>query len=303
MKRRRFLAACCTSPLLPGCTHHAALHVRAEGWPRLQQPPRIIAPRGLALVLGSGGPRGFAHVGMLKALHELAITPDLIVGSSVGAVIGALLAARTSAMELEKLALKLTAWDVSDLSWNAIQTRSYYTGASVAGMVARLCEQRDIAAMPIPLAIAATRSDRREPEAAVFNAGNLALALQASIAIVNKAPEVQIAEARYCDGDLAAPVPARIAQSLGAKRVVAVDVSAYDEDTPDWVKTDMPQWMAEAKRRNAITREERKQAQLYLHIRSPYYAGFSKAYREQLIELGYQQTMKERDALRKLASA
>ncbi|HSS26509.1 MAG TPA: patatin-like phospholipase family protein, partial [Usitatibacter sp.] len=68
--------------------------------------PRFVAPTGpaprVALVLGSGGPRGFAHIGVLKALDEAGIKPDLIVGSSVGAMVGALYCSGISAAELEQ---------------------------------------------------------------------------------------------------------------------------------------------------------------------------------------------------------
>ena len=64
------------------------------------------APR-VALVLGSGGPRGFAHIGVLKALDEAGIKPDLIVGSSVGAMVGALYAPGIGARELEKMAYEI----------------------------------------------------------------------------------------------------------------------------------------------------------------------------------------------------
>jgi len=73
--------------------------------------PRFVASTGsrphLALVLGSGGPRGFAHVGVLKVLEENGIHPDLIVGSSVGAMVGAIYASGMKAAELEKVALGL----------------------------------------------------------------------------------------------------------------------------------------------------------------------------------------------------
>src|SRR3954462_10293563 len=74
--------------------------------------PRFVAPNGdwhprVALVLGSGGPRGFAHIGVLKVLEEAGIHPALIVGSSVGAMVGALYANGMSAAELEREAYQL----------------------------------------------------------------------------------------------------------------------------------------------------------------------------------------------------
>src|SRR5688572_1858987 len=69
-------------------------------------PARIGRPN-VALVLGGGGPRGFAHVGVLKVLEEAGIVPDLIVGASVGAMVGALSAGGMNAAQLEREAQSL----------------------------------------------------------------------------------------------------------------------------------------------------------------------------------------------------
>jgi NTE family protein len=308
MKRRNFIATGCAA-LSVGCANTLSLQdQRAEGWPRTVIPPRALAPRGLALVLGSGGPRGFAHIGALKALEELKIVPDLVVGSSVGAVIGALVAARVSAAEIEATALSLRMWDIMDLSWEALTALRAFTGQSVGELVARMSRQRDIAALPLPFAAAATRvlpgkadAISNTYEAVAFNAGNLPLAIRASAAIVGAAPMVGIDGQMYCDGDYIAPLPAKLAQLLGAKRIIAVDVSAYEQDTPTSVRQDRPQWMEQAQWRQAQTTPELPYIDAYLHIRTPYFTGFSDSYRKQLIAQGYEQTMQKRDALLKLA--
>src|SRR5206468_8793845 len=69
--------------------------------------PRFVAdnkPARVALVLGSGGPRGFAHIGVLKALEDAGVKPDLIVGSSVGSIVGVLYAGGYNARQLEEMA-------------------------------------------------------------------------------------------------------------------------------------------------------------------------------------------------------
>src|SRR5204863_2121506 len=66
--------------------------------PHFEPPSSVAAPPRVALVLGSGGRRGFAHIGVLKALTEGGIRPDLIIGSSVGAVVGSLYAGGMSAV-------------------------------------------------------------------------------------------------------------------------------------------------------------------------------------------------------------
>ena len=99
--RRAFVA--CLALALAGCDITA--HVGKEQEPRFAQPTGP-APR-LALVLGSGGPRGFAHIGVLKALDDAGVKPDLIIGSSVGSMVGALYASGMSARDLERLAYEI----------------------------------------------------------------------------------------------------------------------------------------------------------------------------------------------------
>ena len=78
----------------------SSVHVYVGGNPPV--PATLVRTTRIALVLGGGGPRGLAHVGVLKALEEAAIRPDLVVGSSMGALIGALYATRPDARELER---------------------------------------------------------------------------------------------------------------------------------------------------------------------------------------------------------
>jgi NTE family protein len=312
--RRSFVvragAACtlsvCAAPAVllgSGCNALSAQVVDpAIGWPRLVMPPRPVAPRGLALVLGSGGPRGFAHVGVLKALARLDITPDLVVGSSVGAVLGAMVAARMPAAQIEALALKLTITDVLDFSLSALLRGTTFTAYSVSRLVRDLTQQDDLARLPLPYACVASRLGGARPVPWLMNAGYLPLAIQASAAVVGTAPPVLMDGVPHTDGDLAAPLPVRAARQLGAKRVIAVDISAYEEDTPAWVLRDAPHWEDDARRRRVQTAEELSHADALLHIRSPYFTGFSLAYRRDMIERGMQQTLARADALRALAA-
>ena len=91
--------------LLSGCTGGVA-EFNGPDAPRFAPYSSDKRPR-LALVLGGGGLRGFAHVGVLKVLEANGIQPDLVVGASVGSLIGALYANGLSAVEIEKIALAL----------------------------------------------------------------------------------------------------------------------------------------------------------------------------------------------------
>ncbi|MBL8435051.1 MAG: patatin-like phospholipase family protein, partial [Zoogloea sp.] len=78
--------------------------------------PRVVRKPRLALALGGGAARGFAHIGVIKALETQGLLPDLIVGTSAGAVVGALYAAGHGPFELQKLAIQLDESSVTDWS-------------------------------------------------------------------------------------------------------------------------------------------------------------------------------------------
>jgi NTE family protein len=98
------------SVLTTGCTINADVDHSDNQAPRYD--PSLNRPARLAWVFSSGGPRGFVHIGVIKALEELGLKPDLVVGSSAGALVGALYASGIRAAKLEALALDLGLLDV-----------------------------------------------------------------------------------------------------------------------------------------------------------------------------------------------
>ena len=115
--------------------------------------PAAVPPR-LALVLGSGGARGFAHIGVLKVLDENHIRPDLVVGTSVGAVVGALYAGGMSAAGIEKLAYGLTVLDLFDFN---MVLKEPATGRRTEELVNEHVGGRPIEQLPVRFAATATR--------------------------------------------------------------------------------------------------------------------------------------------------
>src|SRR5262245_39745294 len=102
--------------LLGGCSSLLADKDRlAEPSPEAIQPLRLERPV-IALALGSGGSRGFAHVGVIKALEAAGIKPEIVVGSSSGAIVAALYAAGLSAEQLEAVAANVDENDLIDVS-------------------------------------------------------------------------------------------------------------------------------------------------------------------------------------------
>jgi len=189
---------------------------------KVETPPPAVAapPPKIALVLGGGAARGYAHVGVIKTLEANGIRPDIIVGTSVGSVVGALYAAGYSGFELQRLALAMDDAMVSDWS---LPDRGFIKGEALQNYVNTVLSNRPIEKLARTLAIVAT--DLQTGEAVVFRSGNTGMAVRASSSVPGVFQPVRINGHEYVDGGLVSPVPVSIARSLGADVVIAVDVS------------------------------------------------------------------------------
>jgi len=201
MKRRQFVLAA------------AALATAARATARAR-------PGTVALVLGGGGCRGYGHIGVLRVLERQGFKPDLVVGSSVGALVGAFYAAGKSADEIEGYGDKMTpnmlrGWIFPGLG--------LFSGDGIRRFVSRNLGQTSIELLPMRFAAIAT--DLLSGEMKIFERGNLGLAVQASASAPGLLEPVRLGGRPYVDGNLSAPVPVDAARRLGADRVVAVDVT------------------------------------------------------------------------------
>ncbi|MCX7176581.1 MAG: patatin-like phospholipase family protein [Proteobacteria bacterium] len=187
--------------------------------PAVTPPPRPAAK--IALVLGGGAARGFAHVGVIKALEAQGIVPDIIVGTSAGALVGALYAAGYSGFELQKLVLQLEESQFSDWS---LPDRGVLKGEALQNFVNNAVGQRPLEKFGKLLAVVATDLNSGEP--IVFRTGNTGMAVRASSSVPGLFQPVAINGREYVDGGLVSPVPVRIARNLGADFIIAVDISA-----------------------------------------------------------------------------
>ncbi|MCY7387430.1 MAG: patatin-like phospholipase family protein [Burkholderiales bacterium] len=261
--------------LLSGCAGGIA-EFNGPDAPRFAQYSPANRPR-LALVLGGGGPRGFAHVGVLKVLEANGIQPDLVVGASVGSLIGALYAKGLSAAEIEKIALAIDPKRFIGVSSSGFSGN----GGALEDFIRELTEGKPLQGLTRKLAVTAARRDNNS--LAVFTQGNTGAAVRASTATPGQFAPVRILGVEYHDGDEAQPVPIRVARDLGAEIVIAVDVSAYLERTP----TGAPEaWRVRDKKRTALIEVERPLADVFIHPDLNYYAGISDAYRLMCIRRG-----------------
>jgi NTE family protein len=239
------------------------------------------APR-VAWVFGSGGPRGFVHVGVLKALDELALRPDAIVGASAGAVVGALYAGGMSAAAIEELALSLEPWRLLRV---AVGGDERLSGRAIAELIRSRVPEPLLERFRTPMVCVA----QRLADGAVvgFTRGDAGIAVQASAAIEGQFAPVRIRGQRYADADQRMPLPVRLARALGAVRVLAVDASAHEDRTPPGAE----EYRELDRRKRELTRPDAALADLLLHPEFGYWAGMSRAYRLRVIEAGYRATM------------
>ena len=181
----------------------------------------------LGLALGGGAARGFAHVGVIKALEAQGIVPDIVVGTSAGAVVGALYAAGNNGFELQKLAHKLDETKLADWS---MPDRGVLKGEGLQKFVNDAVANRPIEALKRSFAVVAT--DLHSGEAILFRTGNTGMAVRASATVPGVFKPVAINGHEYVDGGLSSLVPVRFARQIGADVVIAVDISAPPGNRP-----------------------------------------------------------------------
>src|SRR3954454_19373171 len=211
-----------------------------------------------ALVLSGGGAKGLAHIGVLRILDSLGIRPDMVVGSSMGAIIGALYASGYTGREIDSLARSLP---ISDLfrtyqprgprSWGPVQPlllweqgqRGFNLQSALVAETAvnalvnaamlrgNLLARGNFDSLPIPFRAVAT--DLAHRETVVLKSGDLAQAVRASAAVpLLFAPERR--DGRFLtDGGLSANIPVAVARAEGAERVIVVDATEHPADSLD----------------------------------------------------------------------
>jgi NTE family protein len=182
-------------------------------------------PIKIGLALGGGAARGFAHIGVIKALEAQGIVPDIVVGTSAGAVVGALYASGLSGFELQKVALDMEEGQLGDWS---LPDRGVFKGEALQNFVNRAVANRPLEKLPRSFAVVAT--DLKSGESVLFRTGNTGMAVRASSAVPGVFQPVSINGHEYVDGGLVSPIPVRAVRNLGANFVIAVDISFNPRD-------------------------------------------------------------------------
>ena len=180
------------------------------------------APKSLGYALGSGAARGIAHIGVLKALLAESLTPDVVTGTSMGAVVGAMYAAGRSPDEIERIAAGFDMKSLFSLADMTIRSGALLSGEKVEEFLAKHLPAT-FEELSIPFGCVST--DLSRGERVVHTSGDLVQAVRASLSIPMVFMPVRDGKRILVDGFLTDPVPVSLARSLGAKVTVAVDVS------------------------------------------------------------------------------
>ena len=200
-------------------------------------PPVVERPTAkIALALGGGAARGFAHIGVIKALEAQGISADIIVGTSAGSVVGALYAAGYNGFQIQELSMTMQEDQLIDGSgmYRCIaetvisDKRGCIKGEALQDFINKNVKYRPIEKLDKTFAAVATNLSNGEMM--VFQTGNTGTAVRASSSVPVFFQPVTINAKDYVDGGLVTPVPVSVARTLGADFVIAVDISDRPQD-------------------------------------------------------------------------
>ncbi len=183
----------------------------------IKPPPE---PARIAIVLGAGASKGFAHIGVLKVLESNKVPLHMIIGTSAGSFVGSLYAYGYNAFELQRLSFAIEKDDIVDLT---IPDNGFIKGERLEGYINQILGNTPMEKLRIPFYAVAT--DIRSGREVVFGSGNTGTAVRASCSIPGIFRPVNISGRMYVDGGVVSPVAVEAARRLGADIVIAVDIS------------------------------------------------------------------------------
>jgi NTE family protein len=197
---------------------HAALESDALLTRRSSRP-------GVALALGGGFARGFAHLGVLQVFEENHIAISHIAGTSVGSILGAAYASGAPLAQIMATCRTLKFRDIA--RWH-VSRLGLATNHRLADLIERVFVSQTFEQLRIPMAVVATNLN--SGEAVVFTEGSMIDPIRASCAFPGIFEPVEIGTRWLVDGGLIAPVPTQAARNMGAKYVVGVSVGMPEGD-------------------------------------------------------------------------
>jgi len=211
------LTGCGSAPVVPATPIAVA--------PSIAAPARKVR---IGLALGGGAARGFAHIGVIKALEAQGIYPDIVVGTSAGSVVGALYAAGNNGFALQRVAMEMDEATISDWALPLFgKVSGVLKGEALQNYVNKAV--RNVPIEKLKIAFGAVATDLNSGQPILFQRGNTGQAVRASSSVPSVFQPVKIGSRSYVDGGLVAPVPVRFAREMGADFIIAVNISTQTD--------------------------------------------------------------------------
>lgn len=182
----------------------------------------------VGLSLGSGGARGWCHIGVLQELDKMGLRPHVISGSSMGALVGAVYAAG-ALDDLDNWARSLTKRQFITMFDVSLASGGIIEGAAILGIIQRIVKLENLEDLPVPMAVVAT--DMATGREVWMTAGNIAKAVRASVALPGVISPFRIDDRWFLDGGLTNPLPVTACRILGADVVIAVNPNGRMDGT------------------------------------------------------------------------
>ena len=211
--------------LAAGC-HTTPPPVKVEA--AVVTPPPAPRKIRIGLALGGGAARGFAHIGVIKALEAQGIYPEIVVGTSAGSVVGAMYAAGNNGFALQKIAMDMDEATISDWTLPLFgKSSGVLKGEALQTYVNKAV--KNVTMEKLKLKFGAVATDLNNGQPILFQRGNTGQAVRASSAVPSVFQPVQISGHSYVDGGLVAPVPVRFVREMGADFIIAVNISTQTD--------------------------------------------------------------------------
>jgi NTE family protein len=178
----------------------------------------------IGLALGSGSARGWSHIGIIQTLEEMGIVPDVVCGSSIGAVVGAAYAAQR--MEaLQEWAESLTRMDVASFFNLKFHRSGFIDIERLQRFLSEVVDPKDSSIENLSTAFATVATDLESGNEYWFTQGSVRKAVRGSMSLPGLFTPLRHEERWLVDGGLVNPIPVSVCKSLGAEFVIAVNLN------------------------------------------------------------------------------
>lgn len=194
-------------------------------------PPRLVSTPRVALVLGSGGARGYAHLGVLSVLQKAGVPIDLIVGASAGSIFAALYSDNHSYQKTYRIMMNADFWSFADVS-NIPSFSGIVEGYHLEKFLLRNMKAKTFRGLKNKLVIATTNLKTGAPY--IVQSGPISPAVLASAALPGLVQPVKMYHKILVDGGVAQPVPVETAQSFHPKVIIAVNIAQQLDPHVPW---------------------------------------------------------------------